>query len=74
MRDLITPDEAEEILGVTPRTIARWSDTGAIWRTFSPGGQRRYDRAEITELAKKLEQAAADGRTHGISSLIRDTK
>ena len=54
MRDLITPDEAAEMLGVAPWTVARWSDTGELWRTFTRGGHRRYDRDEVRALAEKL--------------------
>ena len=52
--DLITPDEAAELLGVTPKTLARWSDEGRLWRTFTAGGQRRYDQAEVKKLARDL--------------------
>lgn len=55
MRELITPDEAAEMLGVEPRTIARWSDTGELWRTFTRGGHRRYDRDEVRDLAEQLK-------------------
>ena len=57
MRELITPDEAAEMLGVQPRTVARWSDDGRLWRTFTRGGQRRYDRAEVRALKRELEAA-----------------
>ena len=53
-RTLITPDEAAELLGVTPKTLARWSDEGRLWRTFTAGGQRRYDQAEVKKLARDL--------------------
>ena len=43
------------MLGVEPRTIARWSDTGELWRTFTRGGHRRYDRAEVAQLAEQLK-------------------
>lgn len=56
MRDLITPDEAAEVLGVEPRTIARWSDEGRLWRTWTAGGHRRYDRAEVKALKRDLEK------------------
>ena len=52
--DLITPDEAAELLGVTPKTLARWADDGRLWRTFTAGGQRRYNRAEVKKLARDL--------------------
>ena len=54
-RDLIEPSEASELLGVEPRTIARWADSGRLWVTFTAGGHRRYDRAEIKALKLELE-------------------
>lgn len=53
-RTLITPSEAAELLGVHPITVARWSDEGRLWRTFTAGGQRRYDQAEVKKLARDL--------------------
>lgn len=55
MKDLITPDEAAELLGVTPKTLARWADDGRLWRTFTAGGQRRYDRDDVKRLKVELE-------------------
>ena len=51
---LITPAEAAHILGVEPQTVARWSDEGRLWRTFTRGGQRRYDATEVKTLARTL--------------------
>ena len=53
-RTLITPDEAADLLGVAAKTVARWSDEGRLWRTFTAGGQRRYDQAEVKNLARDL--------------------
>ncbi len=55
MRELIEPEEAAEMLGVHPSTVARWSDVGRLWRTFTRGGHRRYDRAEVRALKRELE-------------------
>ena len=52
--DFITPDKAAEMLGVEPRTIARWSDQGELSPQKTRGGQRRYDRDEVRDLVEKL--------------------
>ena len=43
------------MLGVAPWTVARWSDSGELWRTFTRGGHRRYDRDEVRALADRLK-------------------
>lgn len=39
--------EAARMLGVTPDTLRRWETEGRIVSARTPGGQRRYDLAEI---------------------------
>lgn len=46
---------AAQILGVNPRTVARWADDG--WLTvcrWTDGGHRRFLVAEVEELAREL--------------------
>jgi excisionase family DNA binding protein len=45
--DLLTPREVAEIFGVRTTTIARWSREGRLSPIRTPGGHRRYTRAEI---------------------------
>lgn len=42
--------QAADLLGVHVDTVRRWADTGklASWRT--PGGWRRFDRADVEAL------------------------
>lgn len=48
---LLTPREAAEILGVRTTTIARWARHGRLKTVLhTPGGHRRYRRADITAL------------------------
>ena len=45
--DLLRPAEAAALLGVRTSTIARWAREGRLAATATPGGHRRYRRAEI---------------------------
>lgn len=45
--DLVPIGEAARIFGVTVATVRRWEREGKISAQRTPGGQRRFDRAEI---------------------------
>lgn len=49
-KEWISVQEASALTGVSPATLRRWSDAGAI-RTFTtPGGHRRFSRSAIQGL------------------------
>lgn len=56
--DRIPSREAAALLGVHPDTLKRWVEAGRLtcWRT--PGGHRRYSRAEIASLLVSTTKAA----------------
>lgn len=45
--DLVPIGEAARIFGVTVATVRRWEREGKISAERTPGGQRRFNRAEI---------------------------
>lgn len=45
--DLVPIGEVARIFGVTVATVRRWEREGKISAERTPGGQRRFDRAEI---------------------------
>ena len=45
--DLVPIGEAARIFGVTVATVRRWEREGKISAQRTPGGQRRFNRAEI---------------------------
>lgn len=45
--DLVPIGEVARIFGVTVATVRRWEREGKISAQRTPGGQRRFDRAEI---------------------------
>jgi excisionase family DNA binding protein len=60
--DLLRPREVAEIFGVRTTTIARWARDGILTALATPGGHRRYRRAEIDAV---LESAgSADPRQY----------
>ncbi len=42
--------EASSVVGVSPATLRRWSDTGRIKTFTTPGGHRRFSRAALERL------------------------
>src|SRR3989337_1723097 len=48
--------EASALLGVSPATLRRWAEAGAI-RTFTtPGGHRRFDRAVVLAMLPAMRR------------------
>ncbi len=47
---LLTPREVAELFGVRTTTIARWAREGKLTPSFTPGGHRRYRRADVHEV------------------------
>lgn len=47
---LLSPGEVADILGVDPKTVARWAVAGSIPFTRTVGGHRRYKPADVYRL------------------------
>lgn len=61
--DLITADQAAEVIGVNRRTVTKWADNGRLPEAMRlPGGTgaRLFDRAEVERVAS--EHAVLTGR------------
>ena len=43
----LTPAAVAALLGVDPKTVNKWARAGKIPCFFTPGGHRRYYRADI---------------------------
>ena len=50
--DALRPREAAALLQVNTRTLARWAASGRIGVTITPGGHRRYPRADVAALLR----------------------
>lgn len=51
---LLTPGEVARLFSVTPKTIARWHDAGALPAVRTPGGHRRFAARDVAALAEVL--------------------
>lgn len=57
--DWLTLGQAAKFLGVAQSTIRKWSDTGRVPAFYTPGGHRRYRRADLDSF---LERSGPGGR------------
>lgn len=46
----LSPNEAAELISVTIKSLHRWEDEGLIHSLRTPGGHRRYSRADVLAL------------------------
>jgi excisionase family DNA binding protein len=49
--------EATTILGVSPSTLRRWADEGAVRTFVTPGGHRRFSRSAVESLLPGARRA-----------------
>lgn len=47
MSQFYTPSEAAELFAVSTKTVARWAEEGKIRVVVTPGGHRRYPKADL---------------------------
>ena len=57
---VFTSSQAAIYLGVSLATIRRWTDAGHISCYRTPGGQRRFSRAQLDEFISSMQD---DGRS-----------
>lgn len=53
---VFTSSQAAEYLGVSLATIRRWTDAGHIGCYRTPGGQRRFSRAQLDNFISSMNQ------------------
>jgi excisionase family DNA binding protein len=44
---LLSPGEVARLFGISPKTVARWADTGVLMSFRTLGGQRRFRWADV---------------------------
>jgi excisionase family DNA binding protein len=54
-----TSSEAARYLGVSLATVRRWSDAGSLPGYRTPGGQRRFSRAQLDGFLASLDTPPA---------------
>ena len=55
-REYLTPREAAQMLGVSPKTVVRWAAEGRIPSLVTLGGHRRFKRDQIVELLHRMSE------------------
>ena len=61
--------EAADLLGISLNTLRRWSDSGKIACYRSPGGHRRYRRADVEALLRRQSSGRPQERGAGLAAL-----
>jgi excisionase family DNA binding protein len=56
--ELLTPREVARLFGVRTTTIARWAREGRLDPIRTPGGHRRYSRANVRTALEEEETSA----------------
>lgn len=55
----LTPNEAAKLLMVSPITVRAWTQKGLLPSETTPGGHRRFLRADLEQFAKNRETPSA---------------
>jgi excisionase family DNA binding protein len=59
--DWLTLGQAAKYLGVAQSTIRKWSDQGRVPAFYTPGGHRRYKRADLDSFLERSGPSGAAG-------------
>jgi excisionase family DNA binding protein len=68
----LTLGQAAKYLGVAQSTMRKWSDLGRVSAFYTPGGHRRYRRADLDRFLDRSGPGAASAPTEGPLVLIVD--
>jgi excisionase family DNA binding protein len=69
--DWLTLGQAAKYLGVAQSTIRKWSDQGRVPAFYTPGGHRRYRRADLDNFLERSGPSST-GAGNGPTVLIVD--
>ena len=56
----LTPNEVAELLIVSPITVRQWAQRGLLPYVTTPGGHRRFRRADVEDFARRRGSNAVD--------------
>jgi excisionase family DNA binding protein len=60
---VFTSSQAAVYLGISLATIRRWTDAGHISCYRTPGGQRRFSRAQLEDFVSSMHREGPAART-----------
>ncbi len=58
---VFTSSQAARYVGVSLATVRRWTDAGHIDCYRTPGGQRRFSRAQLDEFIASMQRTGPTG-------------
>jgi excisionase family DNA binding protein len=70
--DWLTLGQAAKYLGVAQSTMRKWSDLGRVSAFYTPGGHRRYRRADLDRFLDRSGPGTSAAPTEGPLVLIVD--
>ena len=68
--DWINLSEAAELLGVHPATVRAWGDKGELPMQRTPGGHRRFRRAEVEARAETADRTQIGGMQLVVQNMV----
>jgi excisionase family DNA binding protein len=68
----LTLGQAAKYLGVAQSTMRKWSDLGRVSAFYTPGGHRRYRRADLDRFLDRSGPAGPTGSSAGPLVLVID--
>jgi excisionase family DNA binding protein len=68
---VFTSSQAARYLGVSLATIRRWTDAGHVSCYRTPGGQRRFSRAQLDDFVSSMQ---SDGPVARPATLEQDAR
>lgn len=71
-KNYLTPQEAAELLMVSPVTVRQWAHKGLLDSSSTPGGHRRFARSEIERFAREHGTVLRPPGQNGLRILIVD--
>ena len=69
---MYTTVEAARIIGVTPRTIQLWADSGVLPARKTPGGHRRISASVLKAFVKQLEEQESNEEKETLRVLVAE--
>ena len=64
---VFTSSQAARYLGVSLATVRRWTDAGHIDCYRTPGGQRRFSRAQLDDFITSMQRAGHTAETNVVA-------
>ena len=52
--EYLTPGQVARVLHVSPKTVSRWADQGLLPCLVTLGGHRRFPRAEVEKILRRM--------------------